>query len=424
MENHRTILITAYAVNPYKGSEDGTGWNIPVKLSKSNKVIVITRKNNQPEIDRYCNENPENINLDNISFHYYDLPQWLMSLKKKLGERGYVLYFYLWQLFMPLFIKRNKFQYDILHALNFHSDSQPQFLWTLNKPVFWGPIGHHSPVPKAFILKPYGFKKYLKDRVYNLVKILFRKLDPFYYLSKWTAKKIFVINSSINDSVKAHDKKVEILPAVASNPIQSDKKIIAKNFNVLSVGRFTFMKGFDTVIKSYSQFYHSLDPEQQKFVKLTLVGKGEEENYLRKLIKNERIEEVVEIINWVKFSDMQSIYLKSSVFLFGSHEGAGMVVPEALSYGVPIICFNNEGPGELCSEENAIKIEVRSYDQALNDFSSALNFLFNKPNELNKMSSNAREYAKSKFSWANKAHQINKAYDSVNQIIVTPIKTA
>ena len=106
MTKERTILITAYAVNPYKGSEDGTGWNISRELSKTNKVIVITRKNNRQEIERYLSENPNSENLENLTFYYHDLPQWVMTIKKKLGERGYVLYFYLWQLFMPFFIKK------------------------------------------------------------------------------------------------------------------------------------------------------------------------------------------------------------------------------------------------------------------------------------------------------------------------------
>jgi len=45
-----TILITAYAVNPFKGSEDGIAWNIIRELATKNKVIAITRKNNKVPI--------------------------------------------------------------------------------------------------------------------------------------------------------------------------------------------------------------------------------------------------------------------------------------------------------------------------------------------------------------------------------------
>ena len=158
MKNTKHILLTAYAVNPFKGSEDGTGWNISRELAKNNVVHIITRKNNQKEIDRFLKTHNDPIH-NNMNFYYYDLPWLLMFWKKKLGERGYVLYFYLWQLCLPIFVKSKGIKFDIAHAVNFHSDSHPQFLWILGKPVFWGPIGHHPLVPKNYLISIYGKKK-------------------------------------------------------------------------------------------------------------------------------------------------------------------------------------------------------------------------------------------------------------------------
>ena len=100
--SQKKILITAYAVNPYKGSEDGTGWNISREIAKSHKAIVITRKNNIPHIEKYLLENPTEVHQQ-TQFIGYDLPAWAMWLKKRIGERGYVLYYYFWQLLLPLF---------------------------------------------------------------------------------------------------------------------------------------------------------------------------------------------------------------------------------------------------------------------------------------------------------------------------------
>lgn len=409
MNSTKTILMTAYAVNPYKGSEDGTGWNIPFEIAKENKVIVITRKNNRPEIERFYNENPNLVNLQNLSFQYFDLPTWLIFWKKRIGERGYVLYYYLWQMFIPFFIKRAKLEFDVCHALNFHSDSHPQFLWTLGKPVFWGPIGHHPPVPKQFILKNYSFKTLVKDRLYNAVKFAMRNFDPFYFISKWTAKTIFVINSKVNDSVKADPKKIIVIPAVANNSditVEKEKAI----FNVLSVGRFTYMKGFDLVVESFGQFYKALNKEDQKKVKLTLIGKGEEKNNIISLIEKNDLIGVINIIDWVEKDKMERIYLKGAVFGFGSHEGAGMVIPEALSYGLPVVCFDNEGPGELCSDSNAIKVKIAKYEDAVKDFAAAFLRLFENEPLRKEMAINAQEFAKSNFTWSAKAEIMNNAY--------------
>lgn len=414
MQKKKTILITAYAVNPYKGSEDGTGWNISRELAKTFNVKVVTRKNNQPEIERYMAEN-EGENLNNMEFLYYDLPAPIMRLKHKLGERGYVLYFYFWQLFLPLFIKRKGLEFDLCHGVNFHSDSHPQFLWMLGKPVFWGPIGHHPPVPKAYILGIYDKKDWLKDRIYNGVKFLMRNLDPFYYVSKWSAKRIFVINSGVNKSVGANPEKVIILPAVASESFTKKAlKQESETFTVLSVGRFVYMKGFDVVIRAFAKFYAALPKSEQAKVRLRLVGKGEELERMESLVEEEGIGASVEIIHWVDKSEMDEIYKTASVFCFGSHEGAGMVVPEALSYGLPVVCFDNYGPGELCTDKCAIKVPYGTYEQSVLDFATALRTLFHDKKSYKKKANEAMAYAGENFKWSRKVEVIKAAYSLID----------
>ena len=411
----KTVLITAYAVNPYKGSEDGTGWNISRELAKDHKVYVVTRKNNRPEIEFFFEEN-EFEGKENMTFLYYDLPYIMRFWKKKLGERGYVLYFYLWQLFLPFFILRNKVKFDLAHALNFHSDSHPHFLWILGKPVFWGPIGHHPPVPYRFIRPTYALKNLIKDRLYNTVKFCMRNFDPFFYIAKWTSRKIFVINSQVNLSVRANPEKIVVLPAVANEVRGNERTAVTKSdFTVLAVGRFVYMKGFDITIRAFAKYYHSQAGSVQKQLKLKLVGKGEELENLQNLIREEGIEAVTEVIQWVEKSEMSNIYQGASLFVFGSHEGAGMVIPEALSYGLPIVCFDNCGPGELCSVENAIKVPYQSYEKSIDNFSQAISELFENKEKYDEMSKNACDYAQQHFSWNTKRVTIQEAYASFSK---------
>jgi len=127
-QKEKTVLVSAYAVNPYHGSEDGMGWNFILQIARFNKVIAITRKNTRPHIERYMKEHPNSC-YSNIRFVYYDLPQWARFWKK--GGRGALLYYYLWQLCMPRFIRKNKLEFDIAHNLNFHNDWTPSMLWRL-----------------------------------------------------------------------------------------------------------------------------------------------------------------------------------------------------------------------------------------------------------------------------------------------------
>lgn len=398
----QTILITAYAVNPFKGSEDGTGWNISKEIAKDYKTIIITRKNNRLEIERYLQENNDPIH-DNMQFEYHDLPNWAMFWKKKIGPRGYVLYFYLWQLFMPLFILKNKLKFDLCHALNFHSDSHPHFLWVFGKPVIWGPIGHHPKMPETYIQK-YGKKVVHTDIKYAIVKWMMRNLDPFFYLAKWNTDKIIGLNSSVQETLRLRSSKVEIIPAVATG----QPNFRTKNsdvFNVLSVGRFTAMKGFDMTILAFSDFVKSLPKIEQAKVELTLVGSGESEMFLKSIIKEQQISDLVKIVSWVEKSEMEAIYSNADIFLFPSHEGAGMVIPEAMSYGLPVICFDNVGPGELVKDAG-IKIPYTNYNESIRQFSTELNKLYFNLSHREELSQKSSNTYKLNYTWEVKGEKI------------------
>ncbi len=405
----KTVLITAYAINPFKGSEDGTGWNIAKGMSKEFKTIIITRKNNREHIEKFLEEQSDSIHK-NMSFYYFDLPKWAMFWKKKIGERGYVLYFYLWQLFITFFIARNKLKFDLAQNLNFHSDSHPTFLWVFGKPTVWGPIGHHPKVPKEYLLPIYGRKAYLKDRLYFVVKWMMRNLDPFYRLSVYKSDKIIAINSSVRSVIRAPKEKMLIIPAVAGVKVKTIEEKDKNEFTVLSVGRFVEMKGFELTIKSFARFLQKLSDEEKKKTKLKLVGKGELTKKLKELTLELGIEKQVDFIAWVEKSKMEAIYAQSDVFLFPSHEGAGMVVPEAMSYGLPVVTFDNVGPGELLKDAG-IKIPYTTYKKSIVDFSHALTNIYKSPGLRLRLGINSSLTFKENYTWEKKIDLITKIYN-------------
>ncbi len=403
------ILITAYAINPYKGSEDGTGWNIVKGVAKEHKVILITRKNNIPHLDQFKEESGDPV-FENIEYHGYDLKDWVLDLKKRSGQRGYVLYYYLWQYFVYRFIKAKDFEFELTHSLNFHSDSQPNFLWKLGKKTVWGPIGHHPPVPKQYVYKSYGSKTLLIDRARNAVKWFFRNMDPFFRAAIKNSDEIIVINSRVPKVIHADPKKVSLIPAVASEwiPLNVSKKN-KKVFNVICVGRLNYIKGFDIALRSFASFVNNLQAEKRKEVRLTILGSGEEMDNLQKLSYELGIQQYVNWQQWIDKSLMNRFYAKADVFLFPSHEGAGMVVPEAMSHGVPVICFDNYGPGELAAE-SALKIPYTNYVRSVSDFADALDLLFTDRELLNYYAVKTRERFERELNWDVKIKSILNLY--------------
>jgi len=410
------ILITAYDVNPYKGSESATGWNFIYQASKYYKVLAFTRKNNKSHIESFIREN--NLCTTNLKFFYFDLPKWAMFWKR--GPRGASLYFYLWQMTIPFYIKRLGLEFDIAHGLNFHASAYPNFLWILGKPVIWGPINHNEPVPKDYFL---SFKDYVVDRLKWLNKLFFWYLDPFHMLAR--RKVSFVLGGSkcVKKRLLLDENKFIYFPQVGSTkpPFMSCERIRAKiakkTFTVLSVGRLIYIKSFDVVILAFKRFIDSLLSQKQfgsnyQF-KLVLVGDGPHKHYLVRLVRNLGLQAYVDFVGWQPKEKVGKFYQEADVFFFPSHEGAGMVVVEALSYGLPVLCFDKCGPGELVDESCSIRVPSVGKGKAIELFAESLLRLYlDKHIRLNLSLSAYRKFLQ-EYEWNMKGRKLRDIYEMV-----------
>lgn len=405
----KTILASCYAVNPYKGSEDGMGWNFVYQIAKYNKVIAITRENNQPAIEKYLNENPDEVHK-NIQFLYYDLPYWMRFWKK--GSRGAMLYYLLWQFGIVAFIKKQKLDFDIVHNVNFHNDWTPSFLWKLGKPMVWGPVGHHPLIPKQY-LKLYAQKYFWIDRATWIVKNVFWKLSISLQQTAQKSNHIWCMNSSVPSVLKVKEGKFSLFPSVATTDYFSGKFNSNNQFTVISVGRFVPLKGFDLTILSFIQFIETLSASQKEKCKLILVGTGPEKELYQKIIMQHNASSYIQIIEWIDRIDLMKKYEESSVFLFPSHEGAGMVVPEALSFGLPVICLDNEGPGEFINPKCGFAIPKLNYTNTVFELKNALEKLFHNTHLLTEMRTEARKLYLEKFTWESRGNKLNEIYNQL-----------
>ena len=406
----KTVLVSAYAVNPYNGSEDGMGWNFICQIARFNKVIAVTRENTKPHIDRYILQNGSPV-YSNIEFVYYDLPYWMRFWKK--GGRGALLYYYLWQLLMPYFIKKKNLEFDIVHNLNFHNDWTPSRLWTLQKPFVWGPIGHHPRIPKDYIIHVYGRQQYIMEYLKWQVKKFFWNLDPFLRQTVNHADAVLTMNSSVSGVLNIKEQQQVRMTSVSSesHALPTDKS--EHEFIVLSAGRFVPLKGFDITIKSFARFYNQLHEHDKTKTKLVLVGDGPFKPYLRKLANELMLGEAVQFIEWLDRNELKSLYQKAHLFLFPSHEGAGMVVAEALSYGMPVLCFENYGPGEFIDDTCGIKVRYGRYDDSITQFAAAIKKIYIDDRVFDQLSKGAVKKFEEKFDWNLKGEQLRDVYDKV-----------
>jgi len=396
--------MTAYDVNPYKGSESGTGWNFALQISRFNRVIVVTRENNRNNIDLYINE--FSVNTDNLEFVYYDLPYYLRFWKR--GSRGSFLYYNLWQIFLPVFILKNKIKFDISHHINFHADHVPSFLWILGRPLFWGPINHNEPVPKEYL---HSNNEIFKDRAKFFVKWIRWNLDPFLYLCKKKSIVIIGSNKSVMYRLNVKSEKFRVVSTISAQFPRCRPVKPMKKFSVISVGRHVSIKSFDVSIRAFDYFYSSLSDIQKSNVEFLLVGKGPLFQSLSLLANSLESKQAIKFIPWLEKEELDKIYLSASVMLAPSHEGGGAVVAESLSFGIPVVCFENSGAGSIVDNLSGLKFECGPYEKSYKKMGEGLYSLFQDRKYLSKLSDGAIKNSEANLSWDRKGDQILDIYN-------------
>ena len=132
----------------------------------------------------------------------------------------------------------------------------------------------------------------------------------------------------------------------------------------LYVGRITARKGIKTLLEACAIL------KSQGYVdySLLIVGKGDQREELEAFIKERDFEEQVTWAGWVEYGNLGSYFQQADVFVFPTFEDVwGMVVPEAMVFGKPVLCSNGAASCELIvSGENGYIFDPSSAKELAN----------------------------------------------------------
>ena len=170
----------------------------------------------------------------------------------------------------------------------------------------------------------------------------------------------YVISAVPMDNEKIKELETELSKKYNKNVIKVNNSVILPKgdysnkqkhnpMRLLFVGRLSRIKGVDKIIKAV---------EGEENIELTIVGDGEERDYLESLVKTSKIsfkgaQKPDQVKNEMIYSD---ILVMNSIL-----EGKPMTIIEAMSYGMPIVTTNVGGISELVRfGENAEKTDGTS----------------------------------------------------------------
>lgn len=142
------ILVSAYACNPFGGSEPGVGWAAVCRIAAAHEVFVLTDIHNREGWERGAREGkiPSNVQVRFVRenspcsrnrfiahiqswMNYADFNRRVLSAARAWHEQEH---------------------FDLCHQVTIAAWRMPSPLWMLPIPFVWGPIGGAGYIPPAF----------------------------------------------------------------------------------------------------------------------------------------------------------------------------------------------------------------------------------------------------------------------------------
>lgn len=396
------ILFIAFSCNPYKGSESFCGWSWIASSMKTCDTWVITRSENKVDIEQYIYKN--GLGNERLHFVYLDIPAFLNFYYKT--RKLYMLYYIIWlkTIAKKVIYLHSRENFDVIHHVTLGDFRNILPLGTIACKKVFGPVGGAQLTPKVF--SPYinSPKRRFSEKFREVVNRLicrsrrYQKILNDYDL-------ILAANCETEECLKKYlcsPGKCVLMSenGIHRNEIQSYKDHVKTDndeINIIWSGRMVYRKGLDLLLDVLAEL-----KTERKYV-VTLVGTGPE---LKRLKKKSRAMQLsmVHFAERVPYNQMKEIYKMADIFVFPSlRETTGTVLLEAISNGIPVVCFDQNGAQVVLTQECAEFVTIsKSLASIQKEFREKLKKLIENDEYRVKKSRNAYIHACTDCTWDNK----------------------
>ena len=301
---------------------------------------------------------------------------------------------------------REKFQ--IVHQTTFHTFRVPFLAANLGIPSVWGPVAGGESVPPGFSydLGSARFEE-LGRKLVNRLWLMHPKIKQS--LSNVSA--MFVSNrTTMNFLPAAVHSKCVIVPPNALRPEdeQYPEPQLRPNgdtFHLIYVGNCVATRALPIV-------FDALRKAKLPNTKLTVVGAGTALERWKKLAADLVASGMVEFTGAVTRDRLPELFGRSHVLVFPAlRDSGGSALLEAMARGVPVVCLDWGGPGEMVDSESGVKIPVGTRDETVISFAAALIRLKDSAELRLKLARAARSRAVKLFRWDARAALLQQTYE-------------
>jgi len=357
-------VISSFSIHHEYGSENEVGWRfVKLYVDLGYHVIVLYGAPHTSKLDELPGEYQPFIELVEVKFE--TTLRWFDKLHVPIQVA-----YYLWQIKLGLTVRHLLKDRDIAitHHVSWVKATAPSFLWLLDAPFIWGPVGGLEVIPSK-LYHGMSVKSKFKERLRSL-SIFLSKFDPFVRLTAMRADVIISVNEQTSEFItKKFNPPVDIhyMPAIGIddlwNPEKTENHETTKQsttdsdavFKIIAVGRLLEWKGFHLLIQAV---------EMLKFPwQLDIYGDGPDAKKIKQYLSDNRITFHGNVSQGAVIQAMKS----SDCFILPTlRDSGGAVFIEAAQHHLPVISLDLGGPGSYMEDiHHGAKIQTQ--DQSAKD---------------------------------------------------------
>jgi glycosyltransferase involved in cell wall biosynthesis len=375
------LLISAYACAPNRGSDYAVGWNWATEAHRlGNEVWVLASSVHREDIEAACGSDPT---LGGIHWIFPTVGYW--RLERGVEPERERTYNMLWQWAARGEARRlcRETAFDAIHHVSWAGIRAMTFLGSLGPPLIIGPIGGGETSPPG-LRGALGRRGRLLESVRDLSNGTIT-LNPTVRPGLSAASVIFASTAETRDLFGAAIRNKTVVFSqlgLPSLPAARPKTNPDRPPHFLYAGRLLYWKGIHIALRAFADVARQIPG-----ARFTIVGDGPERATLQR-----EAGDGVRFVPRLPQDELFGLYDANDMLLFPSlHDSGGFVALEALAYGMPVVCLDLGGPGDLVTSECGIvvKTDGLNTDQVVADMAARIVALWRSPSGLAQLSAGA-----------------------------------
>ncbi|WP_426053426.1 glycosyltransferase family 4 protein [Janthinobacterium sp. PSPC2-1] len=410
----KKILIAAYAISPYSGSEFGVGWNFVSKLSEFYDITVMYGTSgvcmgNRDAMLAYLQSQP----ADGVKYVYVE-PNALVRLFDWMNRSVTPLFFsfsyMLWQrqvLATAKKLKKNE-DYSLVHQLNTIGFRHPGFLWKLDLPYVWGPVGGSSDLNDIFF--PILSKgNYLRNKLRNWTNRYFLRHSARVRNAATAAKAVFCATSADRDNFRRFlNVDCQVIRENSVLNIKEAIKPTGAQVQFVWAGSIDERKALNLLLSALDQL-----PSRSDWC-LHVIGDGPIKSMLQARAVASELDKQIVWHGQVQREDVLRIMREADVHIMPSiMDSNPTVLLEAFEMGLPSIALDQFGAHDLITAETGFKVRVNTLEEIVEQLAQHITFCLDNHATVDLMKTNVLLRQK-ELHWDISLRQVRDLYEKVS----------